>query len=494
MFCLCLYQQKDKYKESNNNLLPYVPGDFTDVDKRHDSYESLATQRSKKDIVEAKSAKGYPKYREDFSRHLPTPPKQLSTEANEFYNKHKEMLTAAYNCAKHEENPRTPSPVLDAIENFNFAKKLHKENLEHEPLPDTITDALYRKLQLQKFQEKEPALALKDSPQVTGIGWKGYPGYGPTRCTKLKVYRPKTGIAEKQQEKRDGRPNSVSSFDKKWRFIRQSKVTPIELAICWDLTPDDPQDEPKPPTHIDGSNGSQAPAVFTLVHTPKEDSESSKSSRKMSDVSSKCCEPVFEKLPQNDITNKALPFLHRPKTTCHRSSVKSDSLSVKSRAQSASNLQQTCAEENISEKSSNSSNLSKKTIHRSSPNVSCANRCTQTKKMLPNSRLCMACELKNLKIKEKKPKQEYKMAFKAGVPQPVKTVSKTQKVKFFRIPKQVEPYKQRNYAIKSLAAPFSLQKDKRQDYPDHWRLATVYQHSYKPIHLRKRPLLASIFK
>lgn len=43
----------------------------------------------------------------------------------------------------------------------------------------------------------------------------------------------------------------------------------MDLAICWDYRPLNPNDEPKRPKHIDGSNGSAAPAVFTLVKTPR---------------------------------------------------------------------------------------------------------------------------------------------------------------------------------------------------------------------------------
>ncbi|XP_059484250.1 putative uncharacterized protein ENSP00000383309 [Neocloeon triangulifer] len=64
------------------------------------------------------------------------------------------------------------------------------------------------------------------------------------------------------------------------------------------------------------------------------------------------------------------------------------------------------------------------------------------------------------------------------------------------VPKPKMPFSKRSYSIGTLAPPFSLWPDgtKRQDYPDHWRLASVYQHSYKPVHLRKKTLLASIFQ
>lgn len=398
------------------------------------------------------------------------------------------MLGAEFK-GNNRQDGEAPPEIIDAIANFNLAKKLHSENLEHEPLPDMLTDALYRKLQMQKYG-KDPGLALEDSPRVTGIGWKGYPGYGPTRCTKLKVFRPKTAMQGKQEEKRDGRPNSVSSFDKRWRFIKQNKVTPIELAICWDLAPVDAADEPKPPTHIDGSNGSLAPAVFSLVHTPKGDEKddiSSKSSRKTSSVSSKCnCEPLFENLPKNDTTNEALPFLDRAKTARTNQSRSSNS-SKKSRARSACDLQQ--------HDNNNNSTLKKNDINKSSPNLHNANQANRHIKKWPHSRFCTACEMRNLKVKEK-PKPEYKMAFKAGIPQPQRSVSTVEKTKLFiKIPRPKDPYRKRNYCINSLAPPFSLQKDRKQGgYPDHWRLATVYQQSYKPIHTRKRPLINSVFK
>lgn len=475
--------------------MTYIPGSLTEPNKRHESYDELAAKVFENQEIEAPSSKGYPKYRDDFSEQPPPPSEDLKKEAEETYAKHREMVQTEYKCKKNghrSQTDETPPHILNTIANFNLAKKLHSENLEHEPLPDALTDALYRKLQMQKY-DKDPGLALKESPRVTGVGWKGYPGYGPTRCTKLKVYRPKTGVADKQTEKRDGRPNSVSSFDKKWRFIRQSKVTPIELAICWDLAPANPADEPKPSTHIDGSNGSLAPAVFSLVHTPKEDevddifSKCSRKSSSSSNKSSKCsekhgCDPLFDNLPKNNTTNEALPFLDRAKTAGSNHSTNSKN-SKKSRARSACDSQQMQKQQN---NNNNQDQINKNEIHKSIPNLHC--------KKWPHSRFCTACEMRNVKVKEK-PKPEYKMAFKAGIPQPQRSVSTVVKTIFLKIPKQKDPYRKRNYCINSLAPPFSLQKDKKQcGYPDHWRLATVYQQSYKPIHTRKRPLIDSVFK
>lgn len=62
---------------------------------------------------------------------------------------------------------RLLSPILAAISNFNLAKRLHKENLQHKPLPDCVTDSMYKKLQMQKEQQ-EPGLSLEDKHFATG--------------------------------------------------------------------------------------------------------------------------------------------------------------------------------------------------------------------------------------------------------------------------------------------------------------------------------------
>ncbi|CAH1111525.1 unnamed protein product [Psylliodes chrysocephalus] len=297
-----------------------------------------------------------------------------------------------------------------------------------------------------------------------GIGWKAHSGYGPTRCTKLKIYRPKTSAPPKTDD-------LVSSFDRKWRFIRQAKVTPMDLAICWDLTPENPKDEPEKIKHLDGSNGSAAPAVFSLVHTPKEE-----------EIEQKCdgihaCGPLFD---HSEKGNEEKEYLfHRTKNTPPKSihsSNSSDSkkriksavddkfsvcskasdISIKSRAKSAYNINELNAGSHSSK--DNNNNIDEK-IHQSTPNLSeCSleKHCKKYNKIC--NKFCVACEMKGISLTDKRPKSVYKMAFKAGVPQQQKT------------------------------------KKKREDYPEHWRLATVYQHSYKPMYARKRPLMQTVFK
>lgn len=58
-------------------------------------------------------------------------------------------------------------PLIPAACNFQAARRMAQENLEHQPLPDSIMDRAYLKLQAQGFAN--PELALDVEPRVTGI-------------------------------------------------------------------------------------------------------------------------------------------------------------------------------------------------------------------------------------------------------------------------------------------------------------------------------------
>ncbi|KAF5284587.1 hypothetical protein FQR65_LT02413 [Abscondita terminalis] len=429
--------------------------------------------------------KGFPRTKEDFVRDPEKKTDDLKFSTEEFYKKHREMLTEEYSgnqCYGCKKDKMWSSPFFSAMKNFNLARKLHKENLEHQPLPDALTDAVYRKLQMQRH--REPGLALKEGNYASGVAWKAYAAYGPTRCTKLKVFRPKTSICNKIKDSANDRPSSVSSFDKKWRFIRQTKVTPIQLAVCWDLTPANPKDEPKRTPHIDGSNGSMAPAVFSLVHSA--DNRPKKASS-LEDLE-QTCDGLHDY--GNDLPYMYNPEAYRPKTACNYKSPPSVESSKMKRAHSAAALVSHFPNPIFTHLPPNSPELSNS---KSWSSKFCSKDCHQKNNKLKQKRLCVACELKNINLKDTKPKSDFKMAFKAGVPQKVST-DYMHLPNTLRIPKMKDPYKRRNYNINSLAPPFSLQNYKRHDYPEHWRLATIYQHSYKPLQARKRTLLDTVFK
>ncbi|CAH1992088.1 unnamed protein product [Acanthoscelides obtectus] len=470
-------REGNKENLNASNIQPYVPGDFTE-ENRPDSYYELAKNRYPSREPEIR--RGFPKVREDFTRRdqaqegltqNASQPCELKEDM-----KHCESRPKTTGSSK-EKSSRLSSPILNAISNFSLAKKLHRENLEHQPLPDTVTHAAYQKLQMQRAEE--PGLALDEECNVTGIGYKGYPGYGPTRCTKFKVFRPKTWAPKSNEDDL----NSITSFDRRWRFIRQRKVAPMDLAICWDLTPEDPNDEPKPPPHIDGSNGSVAPAVFTLVQTPKDEEQKEPEMNEENCDGIHGCGPMFDHSNKGDDTKDF--FFHRTKTPTdsvhehtRRSSESSRAKSayivknnisvdstLRSRAKSAVNVHDIDRSSNSSSNSKGScGSNNKNNVYKSTPNLNnnddtrcnAAHCCRKKQKPLFN-KYCVACELKKNPLKDTRPKAEYKMAFKAGVPQKTKACN-------------------------------------REEYPEHFRLATVYQHSYKPMVARKRPLMQTIFK
>jgi hypothetical protein len=116
-------------------------------------------------------------------------------------------------------------------------------------------------------------------------------------------------------------------------------------------------------------------------------------------------------------------------------------------------------------------------------------------------RACAACD------EQKKPhtapilqnprsaSNNFKQAFKAGKPNNSRPQTALPS-KPLIVPQPRKPFSKRSYSIATLAPPFSLWPDgsRAQDYPDHWRLASVYQHAYKPPQLRRKPLLASVFQ
>lgn len=407
-------------KENNMNTRPmnYVPGDLTSPRHRPESYYNLLRPKT------SPACEGKPQQR---LMDRGTSPKSI----------------------------KPPSPFSLAMRNFAQAKQCFRENLEHEPLPDMLAHKAYRRLQMMRA--REPGLALPDTPgAATGVAWKEKLS-GPTQCTKMRIYRPKTsGHAGKVSDvkhatcktiftvftegfsEKGSRPLSCDgSFDMKWRFIKQKDVSPIELAICWDMRPEDPCDEPKRSKHIDGTNDSAGPAVFQIVQSPKED------------------------------TSRSNPTSARNISNSRRRSASTESLYV---------------------------NVSKGAhLAGSTPDL----------RKISSSKRCTACKGVPLSAPIGPParsRSEYKMAFKAGVPTGGSICSSGGSVSkgSVTVPKQRDPFAKRNYDINSLSPPFNIVRGggggSCDQYPEHWRLATIYQHSYKPPAARRRRLLQNVFQ
>lgn len=343
---------------------------------------------------------------------------------------------------------------------------------------------------------------------------------GPTHCTKLKVYRPKTcGVVPRplDKSKYNDRPHTSGG---------KAKMGPMDLAICWDYRPVDPRDEPKRPTHIDGSNGSAAPAVFTLVKTPRTPDEQPNTGRSGGVFSNTLGEETFF---DKDIMRRNYQFGSKPDLvrtcTCGTSPAswgngneKEDRLRSLSRHKDLSNgRQRRCkSSPNLSQIANASETISvhgdNNHVHQCSKHKqqrhehsSRPRKCTKT---MRSNRLCeQNVAHVSLSIQ---PKPEYKSAFKAGIPNSnssgtctsfdsgCSSMSSTScsSKSTLKVPKPRNPYSKKDYVIDTLAPPFACWRGGagQGGYPEHYRLASVYQHAYKPVEQRKRPLLATVYQ
>lgn len=340
----------------------------------------------------------------------------------------------------------------------------------------------------------------------------------------------------------------------------KDKMGAMDLAICWDYHPKYPNEEPKPPPHIDGSNGSIAPAVFTLVRTPRitmENKQDPINTGRSGGVFSNTLgeENFFDKdilqhntqfggkheyghyctcgtSPTNlkNFTKKETIYQHKRSSSAEKKEQLQLQKSVnlkKTRCKSSPNLSQ------IGNSNTNIINVTKGNGHHhqhrfdeTKPNSirQCNNnhqsskpKCKHYQHQIVNKSLNTPklCE-QNIEVYKIEQKPEFKRAFKAGIPNSnssgicksfdsacsmMTTTSSLSSTcsnvnKFLKIPKPRNPYEKKNYIIDTLSPPFSCWHGGAGEggYPEHWRLASVYQHSYKPVKQRKRPLLATVYQ
>lgn len=310
----------------------------------------------------------------------------------------------------------------------------------------------------------------------------------------------------------------------------------MDLAICWDYRPADPRDEPKRPAHIDGSNESAGPAVFTLVKTPRTPNAPEPQTGRSGGVFSNTlgendffdkdimrqhaqfgCKPApvractcGRRRSNKDATKHIEVSACRPRSVSRPNHVGGDQVSRSKRCKSSPNLSQVV---NVhSDTSSIHLHHQHKGEHYQQQHQSRqpATKCTHHNK--PTQRLCeQPTAIPD--IYQTRPKQqtteEYKQAFKAGIPNSNSSgtctsfdsgcssmSSTTCSSKTVRVPKPRHPYAKRDYVIDTLAPPFACWRGGagQGGYPEHCRLASVYQHAYKPIEQRKRPLLATVYQ
>ncbi|XP_001355176.2 uncharacterized protein [Drosophila pseudoobscura] len=453
-------------------------------------------------------------------------------------------------------NERCPSPVVPAYANFELAKRMHQDNLDHQPLPDCVADLAFRKAQISGGHA---GLSLEIDPIATGVGVKTH-NAGPTHCTKMKVFRPKTGGGVVPKAFGGDTFRGVGSAPAK-------KMGPMDLAICWDFKPANATDEPRLARHIDGSNDSAGPAVFTCVRTPREDNAADlgRSAGVFTNTLGEA--DFFDK----DILRRKTDFGGRAidredPCACDYSPPPRDRARSVSRDSSAASH---CRRGpgagvsfcNLAELSSGSgggggggtrggmppNRLAKQ--YQSSPLLGDkAYQALREKYLGPESscegngpggvHMEHGCRPAGPSCKRdtvlRRPARRLchkvgpapaprccppafghghghghghcltsKAAFRAGVAKHNASgdfmgmdTGCSGGGRVLVVPRPRQPYAKKNYDIDTLVPPFRSQGGGagQGGYPEHWRLASVYQHAFKPLEQRRRPLLQTVYK
>ncbi|KAF7397379.1 hypothetical protein HZH68_008601 [Vespula germanica] len=311
----------------------------------------------------------------------------------------KAMIDYSKNQKKHEIGLKRADQKLSCYDRFSIAKKLHAENLKHQPLPDKVNDDIMKNF---KLKESFHLPSLNERYQNDNKG---------NSCNKLRSkYQCDSVLGYKKPE------------------------TKMDLAICWQ-TPMDPIYEPPKPTHIDGSEGGAAPAIFELVQgAPK----SRRDHLRSNDYNAKHNDSKYREIYETNLAkedrDKRYDNSQQNQNNCEHHCKCMDSMNIQksiSRERSRSQYSTRKSGVNYENKEKNDPRLIKSAVGITLGTESNDN----ASRRLPQ---------------------------KIDVPRP-----KT-------------PFAKRSFSIETLSPPFSIVNGCRDtDYPEHWRLMTVYQQSYK---------------
>ncbi|XP_051160939.1 uncharacterized protein LOC127281324 [Leptopilina boulardi] len=218
--------------------------------------------------------------------------------------------------------------------------------------------------------------------------------------------------------------------------------THMDLAICWE-TPIDPEYEPRRALHIDGSDGGPAPAVFTLVQ------HSLTSSEKIGQQCQGCNRQLENKSDHRDVENNLNSS--EPLNNHHSPNVEGNNCDL-------------C--ENFN--SIHISSGDKKTIF---PKPGFRPR----PKHATQLRHCTACEAMGKTTVSNLHPSRFIQSAKIN-----RNGRRNGLSTKFPVPRPRTPFARRSFCIDTLTPPFSIVQGCRDaDYPEHWRLTSVYQQSYR---------------
>ncbi|KAK0087096.1 hypothetical protein PV325_001765 [Microctonus aethiopoides] len=341
-----------------------------------------------------------------------------------------------------------PSRRNSCYDRFAIAKKFHSENLQHQPLPDKIDDNVFRNVKSTPQRFNETSLnRVKSSGDLI-----------PTRrlpiknCHKLHAdiqYAPALGC--------------------------KTPATNMDLAICWE-TPPDPCYEPPWPAHIDGSNDYPAPAIFTRVQHENEQGMTYKSpmerfEAKFCNVKNRCdCNQVNT---QNQSHN------------CHQTDNDNDD--------NEEGLP--ISDDVLSEHKSTESKKSRSSIdlcqNLDAIHISEDHRLIKSGYLSNPAKRQPAVHLRNCSPSECRGDRTKRFRSRSIHSAPVNTEKKNNGLPLKAIvPRPRTPYAKRDYCIDTLTPPFNIIEGCRDaDYPEHWRLTSVYQQSYRNPRKRIGPII-----
>ena len=429
----------------------------------------------------------------------PKPPPPTANVSAQFSLIGDPALTAAPSAPPQRAPPAAPTALAAAPAASVAAKELKSANLEHQPLADAVLEPGFCRLAARGHPN--PGIALDCEPAASGIGWRPFDAPGPTNCSKQRVYRPHTAGC--------GMHNTLAgnAFAKAARpstaAPRRRHVSQMELAIGWETIPDYPEDEPRPPKHVDGSNGSAAPGIFCRVPAPERTPAVPTPPRMQTPLNHE---------PNSDEIRTRLAMLQRDRAAsaameaCRRTMGEDQRRRRSSAGGDPRNLEDHIAA-GLKASVAATSAARRRLPRRAAEQMAEASR---------GNRSCGACSAQNglpnglaNGDEASNPHRLPPAPFKAGrAPVCLSTNSSfdgggssgsgraVAAARALNVPRPRPPFSRRGYEITTLAQPFAMDKNGSAGgaYPEHWRLASVYQLSYKPLVSRNKPLIKTVFQ
>lgn len=412
------------------------------------------------------------------------------------------------------------------------AGRWHEDAHKHHGLPDAIEDAVYRSLQTKRH--RHPGLGLDGCwPKCSAVAYKSFNDPGPTQCSKLRVYRPKTssstvpdGGGERKApppgpDGRSPRPKTCPTVAPQ----PQHRLTDIKLALCWDL--DAPFDRNRPVA------GPDEPAVFHKIRRRRssgaggggggdDDRKLSQppqnSSAVMGFVRGDNGRGRDDGVPKNRNLSAVMELIP-DKDDGRRAGDRDDQDGRDESGGTDACREGDCrngdgrVDDGRGDGNESPPPLPQAVDRRGRRGPDAAAGPDEPGARGPDRmgrRPCAACDGPG-EGRDREPAREghYKMAFKAGVPAADDKRAAADRRPdgrrhhhhhhrrrgHLKVPKpRTTNSDDKKYVIGTLLPPFSMWPGTTaRDYPEHWRLTSVYRQAFKPLELRKQPLLRTVY-